>query len=226
MSNCIQVQNCCCDIAFAGPSTYTTECYPTAKFNVGINADIKKLAGCKVLMCGPNNACGIGVGLDNANWLKVKNWMLAGGRLYVAGEYETCLGDPNRLEINNFMGFLGSGMTLCGCHTCNCNCLGYSPPAPWLGIPNGAVKIMQGLPGIRHACVDEVLGGTWLCKTNTQTGDDPGCTSSFPFMSIEKLGKGFVILTGDSNITAAGDGCLVTCEFFQRWLRNKSDNII
>jgi hypothetical protein len=69
--------------------------------------------------------------------------------------------------------------------------------------------MLATVSAIRHACTSFVSGGTWLAKINGGAGSSwtnpPACDASLdPFIAMEKIGEGYFMVAGDSNLTG---GC-------------------
>ncbi len=223
---------CCCPVGFdagAWPGIQSCICeHPIVNLKDGI----ERIVDCRAVFCGPSSACGSAMQFQSAQYAVIKAWVENGGRLWCNGEYNQdgngydCLGDEARDKINAFMSALGCSLHL-GHHACNCGCA--DPEGnPWLGI-NGAAKIVTtptSLPGVYHACVGEVTGGTPINWTQPEPdyGGSDACLTSYPWIAIEQLGQGVVVLTGDSNVF---DGCAHdNCEIAQRFIHNKPEDLI
>jgi len=157
----------------------------------------------------------------------VKAWIEQGGKYYVAGEYQGCLGVEGKNKLNTWMMELGVSLRIGDPLDVGCNNDCGPPPLAtprWKGVINN-VNVTKNCDGIFHAGTNFITGGTPLCRT--QLPDlTPGCSISMPFVSIEKLGKGWVCLAGDSNLTQAPmddfteKPCSpqITCQLFRNML--------
>jgi len=225
---------CCCPVGFdvgAWPGIQGCICENPIVY---LRDDISRIVDCKAVFCGPSSVCGGAMKFKPEQYSAIKDWVENGGRLWCNGEYNQdgdgydCLGDEARDKINSFMSALGCSMQV-GHHACNCGCL--DPEGnPWLGI-NGAAKIVTtptSLPGVYHACVGEVTGGTTINRArpmqDNQGGNSPACLSSYPWIAIEQVGQGVVVLTGDSDVF---DGCgHDNCEIAKRFINNEPEDLI
>ena len=215
---------CCCKICWAIERGSVDVCLCGASNGkTNINADIDRLThdACKLLFVGPQNVCNVW-SYSQDNWETTREWVEEGGRLYVSGEFRiACFTNANKANLNDFLSAMGTGMAL-GERACNCQCTKIPSGDPWLGIPQ-PVQIMTDLPGLMHACTNEIIGGTPIVKTEPE-GALSGCADSFPFVAGERIGDGIVIAAGDSNIFS---GCgFDNCEFFKRLRDNDIDEIL
>jgi len=107
-----------------------------------------------------------------------------------------------------------------GGNACNSGC-GFNLGT--VGTPN---IVQGGLQGIWLAAAGEVTGGTPLALTVAEGG--PPCDVAYPFIAIEALGSGFVILVADSNVESCVDGLgkSLNCDFFCRWCDYEDTKII
>lgn len=222
---------CCCPVGFdagAWPGIQSCICDRPLEH---LRNNIARIDDCRVVFCGPSNMCGGAMYFEPDQYAAIKTWVEKGGRLWCNGEYNSeeltgfdCLGDDARAKINAFMTALGCSMQV-GHRACNCTCTD-SHGDPWLGI-NGSAKIVTtptALPGIYHACVGEVLGGTPLNLTQPEPTGSAACFTSYPWIAMEKVGQGYVVLTGDSNIF---DGCgFDNCEIAKRFVKNDPEDLI
>jgi hypothetical protein len=222
--------NCgCCPIVTENDTGF----YELAFASIGggcrlTTSNIDQLLPCATLaMIGTSNACSqwtqfLPVVENFVTWLKV-----GGKRLYIAGEFTTCLTAEGYTVTNNFLSAVGSTMSLSPA-TCDYYC--GDGNVGLMGAPTN-VQIMQGLGGVVHNACCEVLGGTAICMT-TQTAQNAygSCYPAFSFISGEFVyDKSIVVLAGDCNI-ANGTG--VTCNpannftFFNRLLTLPINNIL
>jgi hypothetical protein len=183
--------------------------------NIGTdNSD--RIAECRLIFAGPQNNCGDTLALDTSLWATVKDWLEAGGRLYVNGEYSGCISPAGLTEINAFLTFLGSTMQI-GDKKCNCLCAGLIS-GQWVGMLE-AIPLLENVDIITHACTNEVTGGTVVAYIDQQVdGDGDGSPTScitdvpYAFISVEQIGDGFLLVSGDSNLV---DGCGTNCDLWQ-----------
>lgn len=226
---------CCCPVGFDAYAWQGIKDCICEHPIENLKDDISRIEDCKTVFCGPGNVCGGAMQFEPDQYDAIKEWVEKGGRLWCNGEYNSeeefgydCLGDEAREKINSFMSALGCSMQV-GHHACNCGCV--DPDGePWLGI-NGSAKIVttpDALPGVYHACVGEVTGGTPINLTQPvqdySGGSSEACLSSYPWIAIQKVGKGVVVLTGDSNVF---DGCgHDNCEIAKRFIKNEPEDLI
>lgn len=241
--NCFgaQVQPMCCNgIGYADDYDYMVGDpaqefgqYCWTKTEVQTYISIKdrwtQLNNCKLLFDGLNDSCGndtVKIMDPNAR-AYVKQWIIDGGRYYIAGEFQGCMGEEGKNKLNTWMIELGVSLRIGDPANVGCNNQCYTVPGGprWKGTPNPAVDVMRGCNGIIHAATNFITGGTWLCKTQLPDAT-PGCSIATSFISCEKLGKGYVILAGDSNLTQSPiddeteKPCMpqITCQFFRNLL--------
>lgn len=218
-----------------------------------LSEDISKISQCGAVFCGVSDSCGQTTSFDPSQFAAIGAWVAAGGRLWCNGEFGrvgieggfSCIEDTGRDKINSLMAGIGSSLQLKR-GVCNCACTKDNGD-PWLGV-NGPAKILSlpsSLPGVYHACTAEVGGGTIVSSTNAEPfpsnpqeledyNNDPTnnkwldrfkCTESFPFIAIQKIGAGVVLLTGDCNITALACNWN-NCALIQRFIFNPISDLV
>lgn len=191
---------CCCKtIGFeAGRNQGIIECCENGEHPAeeGIWSNINKLANVEVLFAGALS-CGYSTRFREEDWPTIAQWVRDGGRLYVSGEFRSCIGDSLD-HLNEFLYEIGSTMSL-GEKTCECNC---APNHP--GVLNTSLPLLDGVSAVYHACTNEVIGGTWVAMTQEYTEEGPNNTgpecSNVPYMAIQKEVDGYIMVSGDSNI--------------------------
>lgn len=195
-----------------------------------------KLSGCAALFTDPMNACLQATRFNRTHFPIIRAWLEDGGRLFVGGEYGDCLDNdeqlPNRQLQNAFVAAMGGTMTIGEIERgCNDSC-----GQLWRGVVNGAVPLIQNgeITAIYHAATNEVVGGIPLANTNEEDGTRPGgrvCMTPFTFIAIEPVGRGFIILCGDSNVVTGCEGSwdasnVSNCRLFKAFIRLPSDQIL
>jgi hypothetical protein len=230
---------CCCDkIGFEnGSSNNVMQSSPTWTAVTDLLNNPDKIAECKAVFLGPLSSFQGTQMVPNASY--VSDYLQKGGRVFLAGEYAESF-DPT--TTNELLGAIGSSMSMpvtnpdtqTPGHLCNCDCEGYdNNTVAWPGILNYAVKMLADVDAIYHACVNNANGGTWMVQTNAEAPPDPNsntppdrdCSSSFTFIAVERIGKGFLILCADSD--TAGDGCTFNnSDFWKAFVDNPDDQMI
>lgn len=144
----------------------------------------------KIIFEGGLNSCGPSPLFNESKWDKVRRYILGGGRLWVNGEFQGCLGNPSR--FNNFLSTLGSSMVWTGgASLSGCN----HPCSP------ASANIAQGIT-FKAGKTANISGGTPCFTTNDE---------GFVILAVEQLGSGFLFATGDSNIFDVGSGGFGGC---------------
>lgn len=197
----IDADTCCCVTEKIGydslsPWLIHGQCFEGYDAVTSLAANVSAISECKVVFSGNNNDCGNAVRFSAVDWPAVKAYIQGGGRLWLQAEFKGCLQDPAKLA--DFLAALGSSMawgdTLEPNSGGNCN------PLTNTCTP-GAANIAQGTV-LRIAAASKIDGGTSVWVRDN------------PIVAAEKLGNGFLFLTGDSNITS---GCgYNNCVFLQR----------
>jgi hypothetical protein len=168
----------------------------------------ESLRRCGMVYCGPSAQCGTGLSFPQSLWPTIRTWVEGGGRLFVAGEYVPCIGQAALDNINSFVASLGSSMSL-GSKQCDSGCNSWQTQIE-------DVPLMEGITNVFHAATNEVMGGTPLART-FQCGH-------VPFLAIERIGQGWVMLAGDSNLT---EGCgYNNCPLWNAFINNGDDEIL
>lgn len=222
---------CCCPIGYQGVITplgfgqypQVSKCFHCGVENVFNGFLYPKLedvlSQLKVLLMGAIN-CGFNTFLPPASVTTIANWVHAGGRLYFAGEFSgtsvKCLDDAARVNCNNFLNAIGCSIQI-GTGIYNCGCV--DPDGnPWLGVPQPGTAIMDGLPGVFHACVAEVTGGSPMCNTTNRIDTQGGSIAADKtFIAIESVAAGYVMVAADSNITSGCPTYFDNCALFKRF---------
>lgn len=134
----------------------------------------------------------------------ISDWVHAGGRLYIAAEYQSVLGDIYR-NFNEFLIAIGSSMRYGGGQYDN----GYAhPPANIL-----SAGIAQGLDTFTYAATGLITGGTPAFGTYT---------GNHTMAAVEAVGNGCVFAIGDGNALNVNWGVgyeaehATTCTFVRR----------
>lgn len=165
--------------------------YPSGPNGIveNVASDVSLLDTCRLAFVGLNsNRCGSVMEFDAADWGDVSDWIDAGGRLWINGEWyidesENCMSDGN--NVNNFLAAIGSTISILpGYHNCD------SPEDPlwkW-GLP-GPARIAR-YSRLQMACTGEVTGGTtvWFAPDGA------------PMVKGERINDGFVFVCGDGNV--------------------------
>lgn len=150
----------------------------------------EKLNECFAFFCGFTTfQCLYNLIPDEIYWDAINEWMLAGGRLFVLGEYEACMSffgnDPEK--TNDFLDYLECGLSI------NDAATDFACISPLCGTAD--VAIMDGIEGIAHDWTNTTTGGFPLMVTCPNPPFTPQ-----PWITIQLMGDGFVLLTGDSNM--------------------------
>jgi len=209
--NGIQVQPGCCECkGVVYNSSGPLGCLPL----IGDADDPAALAASRIAFLGPANfSCSTSYSYPAPLQLAIKDWVTAGGRLFLTAEPYNCftLGDPaNATNFNNFLGFLGTGLQL----TTNIP-FGCPPIAGCFGVIPATIGVMNGIAN-PYDCTSagEISGGTPLAYTSL---DFPflGCDVPNVMMAAEQIGSGLVVACGAPYEPSfcMTDG---TCEFFNR----------
>lgn len=157
--------------------------------------------------------CDYDFAIDESNWGTIADWVHAGGRIIISGEYHGCLSDSWFTLFNSFAASMGSTMSFNDDQ--QGSCLGTIPePMP---LTDGIPLIWWGVSATLNPG-----SGTVVLKT-------PPTIGSIPILGIEKIGSGVLMLTGDSNYFG---GCSQSsspntnnCEFFKRFIYNDIDGM-
>lgn len=219
---------CCCNaIGFdEGSWSYVTTCFPDVPIRTQLITNIADINSCKLIFIGNNVTCGEAIRFTAGDSITLADWVKAGGRLFISGEHSgnhpasgtsfKCLQDMS--DLNDFLSnpfILGSTIQYTGfdynASTPSCSAGYYTP---------GTAAIAAGLtfPGARFG---EITGGTslWLGPAGTGgTGSGAGKIAA----AIERIGDGFVVVSGDSDHSCA----LGTCDFLTRYYEWDTANII
>lgn len=186
---------------------------------------------CEGFAAGFNSQCGENKLQIHALGDTFRPWIEAGGRLLINGEFSRfpdqyptlpildCCPPVERTRINNFMAAIGSTMRL-QVGLCNCCC----DDPRWVSNVNTSLAITQEIDEIYTACTAPITGGTWIAKTIGTTdnedcfGDHPTCATPYTWLAIEKIGEGYVMMSGDGNLTegCSHDNCELVRRFFMR----------
>lgn len=233
---------CCCRMCFEQYSVFVADASCVCNnFLTNLAENIDSLNLCKVLFCIPTG-CRQEIALTNKQFTKIKNWVEKGGRLWCCGEYaleeitedyRSCYDIDARTKFNNLMSAIGSSLRI-NPKVCNCGC--EDPDGnPWLGI-NGTAKIVTTptiLPGVYHACTSEITGGTVINRTkpikDEKGGSSDACLTSYPWLAIEKIGKGVVVAAGDLNVIPNPEDFSCgydNCELFYRFINSPVDDLV
>lgn len=185
-----------------------------------IYQDIEKLTDeVKVLFAGAIG-CSYSTLFTSDQHEHINQWITNGGRLYVAGEYSGCIGSANLENLNSFISGIGSEMQVTD-DVCECTC-----SQDWTGILNPDLPLLDDVEGVLHACTAGVSGGTWVATTayyeeSGANNTGPEC-SEMVYIAIEKIGEGYILVSGDSNIFA---GCPYdNCPFWRNFI--ELDNLL
>lgn len=224
--------DCCLVIGFDGAAWPEVTGCVSARVVENLYADISRINECKAVFCGMHSYCGEPFLFDASQYSAIREWVENGGRLYCNGEYylsdfDYCMSPGTRDQINDLMDTVGSSMRFAA-GQCNCGC----PEGDmWLG-SSGPARIMSypsSLSGVYHACTCEVVGGTVVGYTDAEpSSENPQCNSAYPFIGIEQVVEGFVILAGDGNIFSGSGSCnpFDNCELARRFIENRSEDLV
>lgn len=202
---------CCCGEAIGFDQAAWTighGCFPDRQLFGFLKDSPDQLTNCKVLFAGLDGVCGNAVKFAAGDWPKVHDYITSGGRMWLQSEYSGCLGDAANLAA--FLSAIGSTMTWGATvdtsgDACNAT-TGICLP--------GTANIAQGGVRITIARASKINGGTsvWISQAGNVV------------VAVEKIGDGFLFLTGDSNITS---GCgYANCEFLKRLASYEDGQII
>lgn len=146
------------------------------------------MAGCGVDVCG---SC---IHFNPVDWAAIGDWIAAGGRLWLNGEWNGCETDP--ITMNSFLAAIGSTVTN---QQENIDpgpsCTDKYPQTP------GPAALAVGNNYYIYASTGFAGGGATLVFEETGHGAGTGFT-----MFIEQIGDGYLLTSGDSNTF---DDCLV-----------------
>lgn len=212
----------CCQSYGVDSLDVFSECFPGFSVVTNIKDDVTKLAGLKLVFAGhtTTSSCltAVSVRFVSTDYAAVKDWIESGGRLVLFSEFDGCLQDPATLIT--FLADLGSTMSwVGGVYNEQCHDLGASPPRDRRCTP-GVANIAQGLTNVYMAASAEISGGTSIFFSS----------SGKLIFAVEKLGNGFLFLSGDANIGRAGAGCPGlegnNCQFLKRLYDYADDAIL
>lgn len=191
----------------------------TYLYNFDGTALREKLDECVMVFMGPTGTCDFNTNFDDDQIGIIATWINEGGRVYLASEYIGCMSHANVERQNEIIGLLGSSMSI-GEKACNCGCFSQQ----WTGSLNLSVPMIADCTAIHCACTNEVIGGTWLAKTITEGDEDGKCYDPYPYIAMEKIGDGYLIVSGDSNITT---GCgYDNCCLFRNFIQNSDEDML
>lgn len=195
--------SCCGDfIGWENASSLdVVECSEEWKHLTFLSSNPANIGKCDVIFAGPSNTCG-GLTFAQSAWEQLREWLEAGGRMYLAGEYQGCLNIIEKAEMHDFLEALGSTMRL-GSVVLDNNCSTTAHPGTVANIP-----LTEGLTTLHHAAVNSITGGTAVAFTHEQP--------STVWAAIEQIGDGYLLLVADSNVTG---GCgYDNCQFFKNFI--------
>lgn len=213
--------SCCCreKIGFDEASwSWVTNTLSDAPVVTNLVASITEIDNCRLVFGGNNFTCGNAVRFPSGSWAKIKTWINSGGRLYIAAEHSgeksgllKCLQDmPN---LNSFLTTIGSTIQYVG-EDYN----GSTPSISATYYSSGAASIASGI-SFSGGRFGEISGGTtlWL-------GPDGAPISGLgkTAAAIQKLGSGFVIVIGDSDVGALPG----YANFLDRWYNWATGDIL
>lgn len=148
--------------------------------------------------------CGPVTEIDPTHWTKIYSYLYGGGRVYCRGEWAPCFPPSYQDEFNFFLGAMGSTMRIG-----NISCSAFQA----LSTTNSAVPMMNGISSVGYANTNVITGGTWLAKTTPVAGDV--CPVATTFLSMEKIGQGYIIACGDSNVETDTDNYAFLASFIE-----------
>lgn len=126
----------------------------------------------------------------------ISDWVAAGGRLIISGEYDTCLTATNLALLNQLCIDVGSSMSLNYDVLLSLDCLVFTPET--IGLTATVSPISMGLAA-------SINLGSGVAVAKHTYGGSPLKT----FIAVEKVGAGAVLLSGDSNVFSGtcGNDC-------------------
>jgi len=159
-----------------------------------------------------------------------RDYLQQGGRIYIQGEYRyrsgtdengnPTWGGGNNINVNNWLAAVGSSMEIGSPNKCcNGSCVG------WTGSMNQSVGWLWGIEAIYHAATNHVYEGIWLAKTNSEIPDPEetrpefNCETPFPFLAMERIGRGLLVVSGDSDLAS----CQSNCAFWKAFIEEPLD---
>lgn len=184
------------------------DCYTDVTVIENLKDDINKLQDCCVVFMGNNNQCSDSIRFPSNQWNDIKEWVEAGGRLWINAEYGgpfPCLKDPETLAA--FLGTLGvdlgweDGQYDCGCRE---------------------DFMLPGEAGIAFFLINQQMGCTAEISGFKTAFYSP--VAQVPMICVDQLGDGFVFLCGDSNIWGGCD--YDNCNLANRILNRPDSQII
>jgi len=197
---------CCCayKIGFDENAWAVTGCDAQVTVVEDIKDDISLLDECIAVFCGNNNDCGEAIRWEEEDWPTIKEWVEAGGRLWIGGEWAqtdpeqfSCIQDADTL--NEFLDAMGSGIVYVKeDNTTQGACTA------------GTANIAQDFTPFNYNRCGTFTGGTtvWLGQ------------SSKKVVVCEEIGDGFIFVTSDSNLYSN------SCTWFKRIWQYDSEDII
>lgn len=216
-------QPCCCGaIGREGPEETSVVQYCCKGKNYKLIPSIESDNADKIYQCRAIFVGAIGDGKCDTTMDPgvVSDYMYNGGRVFVQGEYATYC---DNAKINAFIQQIGGSMTI-GTHHRICNC-DFKPE--WTGNINTSVPMLRDVDAIMHACTNNVDGGTWLATTNSEPGPfgEESCLDPFPFIAMEQVGDGFLIVAGDSNV-AGNVYYEINCALWRAFIENPPERML
>lgn len=202
--------SCCCTFGVEQSSNWIN--CDGIKVITSMRTDlVAKLAKINVLVIGVYD-CGTRSFFTTGELATIKSWIQAGGKAVYMGEYNQtgtglCASDAQIDAANDQLAALGSVCSLAKGYACNCNCT--NGTSFWQGTVNTAVPLMSRFTGFFHACTNKVLFSTpadWIVRTEvgftspTDGTSENKCNVPYTMATIEKIGQGFLIVTGDCDL--------------------------
>lgn len=162
------------------------------------------LSEAKLALVGPReSSCAEEFALDAPTQTALKEWVEAGGRLFLTADNVTCFNlvhASNRTNFNNFLGFLGSGMQLTSNFPFGC-----PETSDCAEATAAAIGVMNDLPSpLEYKQGGEISGGTPLAYTSTIYTPN-GCDVPHVLMAAEEIGAGLVVACASSYLFTSCD---------------------
>lgn len=168
--------------------------------------DIDQIDNCCVVFMGNYNTCSNAIRFPEAQWAKIKEWVEAGGRLWINAEYGGCLKDAG--ELSSFLEYLGVDLQWVGsAYDCGCREDFMLP---------GEANIARYIFDAQMGCTAEISGFSVVFYAPVHT--------DIPVVCVDSLNEGFVFLCGDSNFWAGCD--YDNCTILERLFTYKDIHIL
>jgi hypothetical protein len=173
--------------------------------NIAGNVSAKLDSSISMLFAGNHDFCGNAIRFPGSEWLEIKAWLEAGGKMVICSEHSgnapdnglplKCLQDM--VQLNIFLSGMGTSLSYIGD-----DCNGGFPDSGFY-IP-GSAKVAQGVTDFGGARFGELAGGTTVFTGYAGGPDGPqvGWKNGLGRVAVvaDPVGDGFIFLTGDSNL--------------------------